>query len=130
MKILLCDDDSDQLALINRYVQRLGHRTVLASNGSDAWSQLSTGEFDLVITDWLMPGPDGLELCRRVRQRGTGPYTYLIVLTAFGESSDLSRTVRAVADDYIQKPVRDDELEVRLIAAQRECEIYAALAGR
>lgn len=130
MRILLCDDDSDQLELINRHVQRMGHTTVLASNGSEAWSYLSDVEFDVVITDWFMPGPDGLELCRRVRNRGPGPYTYLIVLTALGETCDLSRTMRAGADDYIQKPLRCDELEARLIAAQRVCDVYASLAKR
>ncbi|MBL4632421.1 MAG: diguanylate cyclase [Kofleriaceae bacterium] len=130
MRLLLCDDDPDQLQLLNRYVRRLGHTTVLAANGSDAWAHLNAGEFDVVITDWLMPRPDGLELCRRIRKKQFEPYTYIILLTALGDSCDLARTMRAGADDYIRKPLRSEELEARLIAAERVCSVYAKLARR
>ena len=130
MKVLICDDDYEQLQLLNRYVQKQGHTTVICSRGMDAWSYLKAGEFDVVITDWRMPILDGLELCRRIRRQSKDTYTYVVLLTAMDAMSDLKDAMLAGADDYIRKPLEREELEARLIAAQRICSVYETLFSR
>jgi DNA-binding response OmpR family regulator len=75
-------------------------------------------EVDVVISDWMMPGIDGLELCRRIRaKRKDDGYTYFVFLTALGDKGHLLKGMKEGADDYLSKPLDPEELQVRMIAA-------------
>jgi DNA-binding response OmpR family regulator len=101
-----------------------GYDAVVASDGEEAW-RLLQGETSprLVILDWLMPGLDGLEVCRRIRSSHNGPYIYVLVLTGMTSSADLVAAMEAGADDFISKPIRSAELRARLRAGCRILEL-------
>jgi len=93
---------------------------VQARDGLEAWRILeSAGAPRLAILDWMMPGMDGVELCRRVRAAGREPYIYILLLTARTELEDLVQGMEAGADDYLTKPFNSEELRVRLRAGRR-----------
>jgi sigma-B regulation protein RsbU (phosphoserine phosphatase) len=101
-----------------------GYDVVVANDGEEAWRILQTENGPrLAILDWLMPGLDGVELCRRVRSSDTGAYTYILILTAKTSSQDLVTAMEAGADDYISKPLRSAELRARLRAGCRILEL-------
>jgi diguanylate cyclase (GGDEF)-like protein len=81
----------------------------------------------LAILDWMMPGLDGVEVCRKVRQAGGAPYVYLIMLTGRAERRDVVQGMGAGADDYLSKPFDEQELRVRLRAGRRIVDLQEAL---
>jgi phosphoserine phosphatase RsbU/P len=119
MRILVVDDDPDVLEVIGDLVTSFGYLPVLASDGAHACDVIETQPIPIVITDWRMPGMDGLELTRRIRSRRGLPYTYVIVLTSLGGSDAYLEGMRAGADDFVTKPVSSDELTARLRVAER-----------
>ncbi|NRA34986.1 MAG: diguanylate cyclase [Polyangiaceae bacterium] len=129
MNILFCDDDPEQRELFLRRLENLGHTIVVADGGREAWCHLRSRVFDVVITDWWMPGMDGLELSRRIRRRGDG-YTYVIIHTARTSQLGIGAAMRAGADDFIPKPISSGDLADRLIAAERVCTVYRGLRER
>src|ERR1019366_6752022 len=91
-----------------------------ARDGIEAWRILeSANPPRLAILDWMMPGMDGVELCRRVRAAGREPYIYILLLTSRTKSEDLVQGMEAGADDYLTKPFNSDELRVHLRAGRR-----------
>src|SRR5207245_1356444 len=90
-----------------------------AKNGAQALGLYNSGGADVVVSDWLMPRMDGVELCRCVRARQGAPYTYFILLTALSDSEHHLAGMQAGADDYLAKPFNLADLEARLIAAER-----------
>jgi DNA-binding response OmpR family regulator len=90
-----------------------------AENGGEAWSFFQRDEFPIVITDWMMPELDGVELVRRIRSGPRPGYVYVILLTAKGQKEDLVAGMDAGADDFLTKPFDRDELRVRLRAGER-----------
>ena len=82
MKILIADDDVMTRPLLGSALKKLGPSVQAAKNGNEAWQAWLTGEFPLIISDWMMPGVDGLEFCRRVRAESGADYTYLVLLTS------------------------------------------------
>src|SRR4051812_13992357 len=91
-----------------------------ARDGNEAWALLQREDAPaLALIDWLMPGLDGVEVCRRVRQSGKVPYCYIVMLTVKGQKQDLVAGMEAGADDYLSKPFDVDELRVRLSAGER-----------
>ncbi len=119
MKILVVEDDAVSRLVLERALQRWGHEPVLAENGEEAWARFLAEPYQFVITDWMMPGFDGLELCRRIRSLDGLDYTYIILLTAKGRKEDLVEGMNAGADDFIAKPFDAAELEVRIRAGER-----------
>lgn len=119
MTVLIADDDPASRRLLERAVQSFGHQVVAAKNGSEAWEQLNSGDFTFVITDWMMPGFDGLELCRRIRGSVRPDYVYIIMVTSNSGQEDLITGMNAGADDFIVKPIDRRELQVRMRAAER-----------
>src|SRR5439155_15266341 len=111
-------------------VRRLGHECVVAMDGTQAWSLFQSKGADIVISDWMMPGHDGIELCNRVRQHHGASYTYFILLTALGDKQHFMAGMQAGADDYLTKPLDRDELQVRLIAASRVTSLHLQLADK
>jgi diguanylate cyclase (GGDEF)-like protein len=101
-------------------LEHLGHEAVLARDGTEAWAIIQREDApSLVILDWIMPGMDGVEICRRLRQSAKRPYQYLLMLTAKDEMQDLVESIESGADDYLRKPFDERELRARLHAGQR-----------
>jgi diguanylate cyclase (GGDEF)-like protein len=105
-----------------------------AADGEEAWERFSAERFPLVITDWMMPRADGLELCRRIRDAsGAAPgpgYTYVILLTAKQQRADLVEGLNAGADDLVPKPFDGAELQVRIRAGERVLALERSLVER
>jgi DNA-binding response OmpR family regulator len=99
--------------LLETIVTLLGHECLTASDGAEAWSMFEQHGADVVISDWMMPNVDGLELCQRVRA-SESQHTYFLFLTALGTMDEVVRGLQAGADDYLTKPVNLKALESRL----------------
>jgi PleD family two-component response regulator len=89
---------------------------VTAFDGEEAWSMLQQNHADVVVSDWRMPRMDGVELCKRIRAREEGAYTYFVLMTDFGDKAHFLEGMNAGADDYHAKPIDIDELQARLVA--------------
>jgi CheY-like chemotaxis protein len=100
-------------------VEDLGHRTTCVGSGDEALDLYNTHGADVVVSDWMMPGLDGVQLCRRLRSRVGAPYTYFILLTALGDTEHRLAAIQAGADDYLAKPFSVEDIEARLVAAER-----------
>jgi DNA-binding response OmpR family regulator len=119
MKILIADDDALTRRLVARTLQQLGHEVVAAKNGCDAWQAFRKETFPLIISDWMMPELNGLELCRMVRAENRSRYTYFILLTMLDGKGSFLEGMKAGADDFMTKPFDADQLAARLHVAQR-----------
>ncbi len=129
MRILIAEDDGVSRTILRRAVEKIGHECLAAADGKEAWDLYKENpDLDAIISDWMMPGMDGLELCRLVRGEGRDAYTYFIFLTALGDKEHLLMGLEAGADDYLSKPLDRDELQVRLISASRVTELHRRLA--
>lgn len=124
MRILIADDNLVFQTVLKAMLTQWGYDVVVANDGEEAWRllQSETGP-RLAILDWLMPGMDGVEVCRRVRARNSSSYTYMMILTAKTTSEDLVAAMDAGADDYISKPIKSAELRARLRAGCRILEL-------
>jgi diguanylate cyclase (GGDEF)-like protein len=105
--------------VLKRTLEMMGYEAMIASDGEEAWSMLGRGHVPLVISDWVMPGLDGLELCRRIRGRGKVRYTYVVLVTGRVGDEDRLLALDAGADDFLAKPVDIRELAARLKIARR-----------
>ena len=130
MKILIAEDQPASALLLRRLLERLGHEVIVASDGVQAWRALESTRFPMVISDWVMPGLDGLDLCRRVRAQPHRPYSYLILLTSKQGREERLEGLRAGADDFLIKPPHADELAVRLEIARRILAVQDELERR
>ncbi|MGE0679976.1 MAG: SpoIIE family protein phosphatase [Candidatus Binatia bacterium] len=128
MKILIADDDAIPRRLLQAALVKAGHEVIVARDGAEAWQVLQSEEAPrLAVLDWVMPGLDGLEVCRKVRQQGNAPYIYLILLTSKDRREDIVAGLGAGADDYLIKPFDPHELQARLRVGQRILDLQAAL---
>jgi two-component system cell cycle response regulator len=119
MKVLIAEDSAVSRAALQSILSSLGHECIVAEDGNAAWELFLSEAPDVVISDWLMPGIDGDELCRRVREHPGASYTYFILLTSLASQAHVVRGMMAGADDYLKKPFDTDDLGARLIAAAR-----------
>lgn len=115
----MVDDDDLTRRVVAAQLKRLGHECESARDGRDAWRLIVRDDYRLVLSDCMMPGMSGLDLCRRIRARPSGPYVYVILLTALGEREDRLLGLEAGADDFLPKPVDADLLAARLVVAER-----------
>ena len=130
MKILIAEDQPTSALLLRRLLERLGHEVTVAPDGLLAWRAIEAHRFPIVISDWVMPGLDGLDLCRLVRQQAHRPYTYMILLTSKQGQEERLEGLRAGADDFLVKPPHADELAVRLEIAHRILAVQDELERR
>ena len=130
MRILIAEDDGAARLLLHRHLESWGHTVVAARDGLEAWTLFEQDEFPLVISDWMMPGIDGLELVRRIRGQGRSRYTYIILLTVHSGKEDIVVGMKAGADDFIVKPFDQFELRARLQAGERIIQLEQKLSGR
>lgn len=108
--------------------RKLGYDPLVARDGAEAWTLLQAHEVDVVISDWMMPNMDGLELCRNVRATRKDTYTYFVLLTALANDEHLLMGLEAGADEYLTKPLNRDELGMRLLSASRVTSLHRQLA--
>jgi two-component system chemotaxis response regulator CheY len=106
----------------------LGHECLAAEDGSSAWQLLSSEGIDVLLTDWMMPGLDGPELCRRVRNELHERYVYIVLTTGLGHRERVLEGMGAGADDYLIKPVDPFAVQTRLVAAQRVTALHRQVA--
>ncbi len=119
MKILVAEDDNIARLVLESALRKLGHETVCAADGDEAWALFCASPVRVIVSDWMMPGTDGLELCRRVRARKTD-YVYFILLTNLAANTENQQAaVEAGVDDFLSKPVDPQELWMRLRVAER-----------
>ncbi len=120
MKILIAEDEPLAAKILQNALESLGHEVISAGNGTKAWEAFDREPVRLVVSDWLMPGLDGLDLCRKVRDRKKTPYTYFILLTSQetkSENYDLAS--EAGVDDFLSKPLDRPTIRMRLRVAER-----------
>ena len=127
MKVLIAEDEAMSRRLLQTYLERWGHEVVAAQNGAEAWNLFVEGEFSIVISDWIMPEMDGVEVIRRIRACQRPAYVYAILVTSKSQKEDVVEGMEAGADDFVTKPFDRDELRVRLRAGQRVIELETAL---
>jgi diguanylate cyclase (GGDEF)-like protein len=128
MKILIAEDQPPAALYLRRTLEKMGHETTVAPDGEQAWDMVRAGEASLLISDWMMPHLNGLDLCRRIRAAGGNRYTYIILLTSRDRRDDRLTGLRAGADDFLTKPPDPDELAVRLEIAERILKVHEQLA--
>jgi len=120
-RILVVEDSPVYRGLITSHLQQWGFQVRVATSGTEGWEILKRPDSpSLVLSDWVMPGMNGLELCRQVRaSRTAGSYAYIILLTAKDARADLVCALEAGADDYLVKPFDELELKARLLVGKR-----------
>jgi DNA-binding response OmpR family regulator len=115
-RVLVVDDDTTVRDVVRRYLEHAGYEVELAGDGETALRLMAAQEPDLVVLDLMLPGIDGLEVCRRVRERGSTP---VVMLTALGEEEDRIAGLQIGADDYVTKPFSPRELALRVSSVLR-----------
>ena len=131
MKILVAEDQSVSRHILVANLRKWGYEVVAAEDGSQAWAVLQGDQApQLAIIDWLMPGMDGIEICRRIRESARTRQIYLILLTARRGQKDKIEGLQAGADDYVTKPFDREELRARVQVGIRILELQGAVAQR
>jgi len=120
MKILIAEDDLISRKLLVTTLRQFGHEVNAFTNGADAWTAYDAEPVRIIVSDWLMPELDGLDLCRRVRERADTDYTYFILLTANAQGKETyMEAMKAGIDDFMAKPLDRDRIWMRLQVAER-----------
>lgn len=131
MKILIAEDDPISCSLVQKTLATCGYEVVVTRDGVEAWEVLQQQDSpQLAILDWMMPGIDGVEVCRRVRQIETSTPPYLILLTAKGTKENIVEGLSNGANDYIIKPFDRDELLARVQVGVTVVQLQQSLAKR
>jgi CheY-like chemotaxis protein len=130
-RILIAEDDPVSRRLLESTLRRWGYELVVTADGEEAWGVLERDEGPLLaVLDWMMPGLDGAEICRRVRSRQSATPPYVILLTAKARREDVVQGLQAGADDFIGKPFHREELRARLSVGVRMLGLQRRLAER
>ena len=119
MRVLAVDDDPLALEMLEAVLTQFGYEVAVACNGQEAMEHFRSGLYRLVISDWQMPEMDGIELCKAIRARSTGGYTYFMMLTSKSGTASIVEGLDAGADEFLTKPLQPQELLMRLRVAER-----------
>lgn len=119
MKILIIEDELIFRRMVKKYLLEAGYEIVEAEDGLSAWELFQKEPFQLVITDWMMPGLDGPELVHKIRTSGQKSYTYIIMLTAMDDKDNIVLGLESGADEYLTKPFNSRELIARVASGMR-----------
>ncbi|MBS1803262.1 MAG: diguanylate cyclase [Acidobacteria bacterium] len=119
-RVLVAEDDTVTRLILKHWVIRWGYEIIVVDNGIDAWNVLQQDRPpEVVVVDWAMPGIDGIELCRRLRDKSRPYYHYILMVTASSDVQDVVHALESGADDCIGKPFGEAELRARLLVASR-----------
>ena len=118
-RLLLVEDEPTQRMMLERQLTRAGYVVETAENGAEALTKILNGQYQILLTDWDMPGMDGPTLCKRVREAELSTYVYILLLTGHLTTDDVVVGLGAGADDYVKKPANQAELLARLSAGSR-----------
>lgn len=144
LRVLVADDDAVTRRILQIALTRLGHECVFARDGIEALEIYRSREIDVVISDWTMPGMDGVDLCKHIRSGqepermyddtgrsgGRTAYTYFLLLTTNQDKPHFLIGMQAGADDFLRKPPDPDDLDVRLITAARITALHRQLSNQ
>ena len=134
MRILVAEDDAVTRRILEVTLAGLGWDVVTAKDGDAAWAAFETlkgkNAPELAVLDWMMPGLEGIEICRRLRATPGFELVYVILLTSRGDKEDLAEGLAAGANDYIAKPFDPVELEARVRVGERMVKLQSSLAAR
>jgi len=131
VRVLMAEDDRVSSTLLEAALTAWGYEAVIAHDGEEAWHILQQPDAPhLVVLDWMMPGLEGPEICRRTRALDNTRQAYLIMLTSLESKQDLVTALEAGADDYVIKPFDQAELRARLQVGVRVLQLQAELADR
>ena len=130
IKILVAEDDFISRRLLQKTLEDWGYEVVTANNGQEAWDIFQGSDILFVIADWIMPGIDGVSLCRKIRKSEMAGYVYFILLTSKGTKEDIIEGLDAGADDYLTKPFDRGELQVRVRAGERIIKLEKELTSK
>ena len=129
MKVLVAEDDATSRRMLEALLRRWEYEPVITCDGNEAWEALNAPDAPrIAILDWMMPGLDGAEICRRARNEEDLQSAYLILLTVRGQSEDIVKGLEAGADDYVTKPFERNELRARLAVGRRVTRLQSRLA--
>jgi phosphoserine phosphatase RsbU/P len=131
VKILIAEDDMVSRRLLEATLIKWGYEVIVTCDGAEAWAVLQGADAPpLAILDWMMPGMDGIEICRKVRHALKPTPPYLIILTAKGHREDVVTGLRSGANDYVTKPFDREELRARVQVGIRIVDLQQSLADR
>lgn len=131
MKILIAEDDFTSRTMLAAVLTKCGYDVISTSDGEAALAAFNQSDLpQLAVLDWEMPGMDGLEVCRRIRDGHLSNPPYIIILTNRGEKADIISGLEAGANDYLAKPFDPGELRARVEVGRRMVEMQAALADK
>lgn len=130
MKILIAEDEKISRRLLEGTLTKAGYDVVGVEDGTKALESIQKEVPDMLITDWMMPELDGVELCRRIRALNLSSYVYIIILTALTEKEKIIEGLDAGADDYVTKPFERAELLARVKAGERVIQLEKSLRQR
>jgi DNA-binding response OmpR family regulator len=123
MKVLIAEDDPISALALETLLQQQGYEVTVATDGMAAWRAIQQESYPLVVLDWMMPEMDGVEVCRKIRERQSGSYVCVIMLTAKQERKDRMQALNAGADVFLTKPLDCEEMVARLRIARRILEM-------
>jgi DNA-binding response OmpR family regulator len=131
MRILIAEDDAVSRRVLEATLTKWEYEVVVTCDGVEAWAALETPACPrLLILDWMMPGHDGTEICRRLRARDDGASFYVLLRTAKTQKEDIVAGLQSGADDYVTKPFHHEELRARVQTGRRIVELQEHLAER
>ena len=131
MRILIAEDDLTSRFMLEKILKKWNYEVVSTVNGKEAWQELKKENAPkLVLLDWMMPEMDGIEVCQKVQRLSDPNPPYIILLTALREKTDIVKGLNAGANDYVNKPYDNDELQARLNVGRRYIEIQQKLFER
>ena len=131
MRILIAEDDPISRRVLSATLCKSGYEVIETCDGEQALNALRAPDAPrLAVLDWMMPGIDGAEVCRRLRGDEMSSYVYILLLTARGEKDDIVDGLDAGADDYLTKPFDPHELRSRLSVGRRTLDLEGALQAK
>jgi DNA-binding response OmpR family regulator len=131
MKALIADDDLTYRRMLEALLLKWGYDVVVTADGEAAWQVLQAPDApQLAILDWMMPGKDGVEICRQIPKSSGSDPKYIILLTSKGGKEDIVSGLDAGADDYVTKPFESEELRARVQVGERILRLQSELAKR
>jgi sigma-B regulation protein RsbU (phosphoserine phosphatase) len=127
MKILIAEDEKTSRMILEKILNKAGHDVIAVEDGLKALASIQKDVPDMLITDWMMPDLDGLELCHQVRDLKLSSYVYIILWTALAQKENIIKGLDVGADDYITKPFDKTELLARVKAGERIIQLEKTL---